>query len=219
VPTLTKKPEKTGIRRLHPCRRPVHDSPASVPDDLMHAATDPHHRPPCGPETAMSEDKKPTVESLARALAEARAVIADQKARLKSLGNGREEGMLALAATRAELDRVKRERDQLREQLNRVEGMQTSTVALPEEDEAAFMPDALTTLMTTPDEEGSLFSQEEVARLRASYAYLDDWTNRKGTRFPWNVAFNDLGEIKLRASRDFKPISWDFYERMSMRRL
>jgi hypothetical protein len=64
-----------------------------------------------------------------------------------------------------------------------------------------------------------VFSQEEVSRLRASYAYLYDWTNRKGTRFPWNVAFNDLGEIKLRASRDFKPISWDFYERMSMRRL
>src|SRR5204863_9590429 len=41
VPTLTKKPEKTGIRRLHPCRRPVHDSPASVPDDLMNAATEP----------------------------------------------------------------------------------------------------------------------------------------------------------------------------------
>jgi uncharacterized coiled-coil protein SlyX len=94
----------------------------------------------------MSEDKRPTVESLAQALAEARAVIADQKARLKSLGNGREDGMRALAATRAELDRVKRERDQLREQLNRVEGMQTSTVALPEEDEAAYMPAALTAL-------------------------------------------------------------------------
>ncbi len=85
----------------------------------------------------MSDDKKPTVESLAQALAEAQAVIADQKARLNTLGNGREEGMRALAATRTELDRVSRERDQLREQLNRSEGMQTSTVALPEEDEAA----------------------------------------------------------------------------------
>lgn len=79
-------------------------------------------------------DGKPTVESLMQALAEAQAVIADQKARLKSLGNGREESMRALTATRTELDRVSRERDQLREQLNRVEGMQTATVALPEDD-------------------------------------------------------------------------------------
>jgi RNA-dependent RNA polymerase len=65
-----------------------------------------------------------------------------------------------------------------------------------------------------------VFSQEEVARLRASYAYLYDWTKHHGgTRFPWNVAFNELGEIKLRANRDFKPISRDFYENMSMRRL
>ncbi len=94
----------------------------------------------------MTDDKKPTVESLAQALADAQAVIADQKARLKALGNGREEGMRALAATRTELDRVSRERDQLREQLNRVEGMQTSTVALPDEDESVFTPAASGTL-------------------------------------------------------------------------
>ena len=93
----------------------------------------------------MSEEK-PTLESLAKALADAQAVIADQKARLKTLGNGREEGMRALAATRTELDRVKRERDRLREQLNRVEGMQTSTLALPDEDEAASTPAASATL-------------------------------------------------------------------------
>lgn len=94
----------------------------------------------------MSDDKKPTVESLAQALAEAQAVIADQKARLKTLGNGREEGMRALAASRAELDRVSRERDQLREQLVRVEGMQTSTLALPDEDESVSTPAGSATL-------------------------------------------------------------------------
>jgi len=94
----------------------------------------------------MSDDKNPTVESLAKALAEAQAVIADQKARLKTLGNGREEGMRALAETRTELDRVGRERDQLRDQLNRVEGMQTSTMALPEEYEAVPTPAASATL-------------------------------------------------------------------------
>ena len=66
-----------------------------------------------------------------------------------------------------------------------------------------------------------VFSPEEVARLRASYAYLYDWTTHHdgGTRFPWNVAFDELGEIKLRAHKDFKPISRVFYEKMSMHRL
>ena len=99
----------------------------------------------------MSDDKKPTVESLAKALAEAQAVIADQKSRLKALGSGREEGMRALAEARTQLDRVGRERDRLREQLNRVEGMQTSTMALPEEDEAAPTPATSATLPSIGD--------------------------------------------------------------------
>ena len=69
-------------------------------------------------------------------------------------------------------------------------------------------------------EETFVFSQEEVARLRASYAYLYDWTTHgSGTRFPWNVAFDELGEIKLRARKDFKPISRDFYEKMSIKKI
>lgn len=71
-----------------------------------------------------------------------------------------------------------------------------------------------------PAAETFVFSQEEVGRLRASYAYLYDWTmHGGGTRFPWNVAFDELGEIKLRAHKDFKPISRDFYEKMSIRKL
>jgi RNA-dependent RNA polymerase len=73
-----------------------------------------------------------------------------------------------------------------------------------------------------PEAETFVFSQEEVARLRASYAYLYDWTKHGrggGTRFPWNVAFDELGEIKLRAHQDFKPISRDFYENMSIRKI
>lgn len=66
------------------------------------------------------------------------------------------------------------------------------------------------------------FSREEVARLRASYAYLYDWTRKStngGSRFPWSVAMRDLGDIKLKARKDFKPISQDFYEKMTMRKL
>lgn len=74
-----------------------------------------------------------------------------------------------------------------------------------------------------PDREvtaAGLMSEDEVARLRASYAYVYDWGRKPGgSRFPWNVAMRDLGAIKLRARRDLKPISQDFYEKMMMRRL
>ena len=66
------------------------------------------------------------------------------------------------------------------------------------------------------------FGGEEVARLRASYAYLHDWAHASaygGSRFPWSVAMRDLGVIKLQSRKDFKPISQDFYEKMSMRKL
>lgn len=66
----------------------------------------------------------------------------------------------------------------------------------------------------------ALLSEVEVARLRASYAYLYDWTRKPGgTRFPWNVAMRELGLIKLHARRDVHPVSQDFYEKMQMRRL
>ena len=61
----------------------------------------------------MSEEK-PTIEKLTRSLGEARAVIEDQKALLRVVGNGREQDMRALAAARNELEAVKRERDWLR---------------------------------------------------------------------------------------------------------
>ncbi len=71
-----------------------------------------------------------------------------------------------------------------------------------------------------PKEESFVFSQKEVARLRASYAYVYDWAKRGGgTRFPWNVALDELGEIKLRAHKYFKPISRGFYEKMSIRKV
>jgi hypothetical protein len=71
-----------------------------------------------------------------------------------------------------------------------------------------------------PATETIVFSLEEVARLRASYAYVYDWERHcGGSRFPWNVAFDELGEIKLRAHKNFKPISRDFYEKMSIRKV
>ncbi|HET8699030.1 MAG TPA: FHA domain-containing protein [Gammaproteobacteria bacterium] len=65
-------------------------------------------------------------------LAESR--LADQQSRLEALGQGREDTMRALADARRELALVKVERDQLRQQLARIDGMQTSTLALPEDE-------------------------------------------------------------------------------------
>jgi len=59
--------------------------------------------------------------------------LADQQQRLVALGNGREETMRRLADTRAELGRVRAERDALLKKLDRTEDMQTATVALTEE--------------------------------------------------------------------------------------
>ncbi len=60
--------------------------------------------------------------------------IADQQKRLLALGNGREESMKLLADARAELSRVSIERDELRKQLDRIDGMQTSTITLGDEE-------------------------------------------------------------------------------------
>lgn len=73
------------------------------------------------------------VSRLEKALKAAEAVIEDQRQRLKALGAGREQTMRALADTRAELERVRRERDELRKQLAHLDGMQTATIALPDD--------------------------------------------------------------------------------------
>lgn len=67
--------------------------------------------------------------------------------------------------------------------------------------------------------------QEEIAKLRASYAYYYDsyYTNKDGTRrerwsrFPWTVAMGELCAIKARAVGPSKALVMDFYERMSIK--
>jgi hypothetical protein len=64
----------------------------------------------------------------------AEALLKDQQQRLNTLGSGREESMRALADVRAELQRVSRERDELRKQLARVDSVQSTTIALPDDE-------------------------------------------------------------------------------------
>jgi hypothetical protein len=75
------------------------------------------------------------LEAATRSRQTAETKLADQQQRLSALGTGREETMRRLADTRAELARVRTERDDLLKKLDRVEDMQTSTVALTEEEQ------------------------------------------------------------------------------------
>ncbi len=63
----------------------------------------------------------------------AESVLADQAQRLKSLGAGREATMHELQRVRDELARVGAERDRLERELAAQTGMQTETIALPDE--------------------------------------------------------------------------------------
>ena len=81
---------------------------------------------------AIARLEKALNEALARSKAD-EALIEDQRKRLKTLGLGREESMRALADARDELKRVSRERDELRQQLARLDRMQTETITLPDD--------------------------------------------------------------------------------------
>lgn len=89
----------------------------------------------------------------------AEAMLEDQRARLKSLGQGREETMRALSDSREELRRVSIERDELRKQLTRIDGMQTATIALPEDEVST--PGAATDVPSLEDMMNALGSIEE----------------------------------------------------------
>jgi hypothetical protein len=82
-----------------------------------------------------SADQEARLKRLERVLEQAEAKLLDQNARLDSLGNGREESMRLLGEARADLARVAAERDQLQKRLAAIEGMQTETIALPEEED------------------------------------------------------------------------------------
>ncbi len=99
------------------------------------------------------------LEAATRRHQTAETKLADQQQRLSALGTGREETMRRLADTRAELARVRSERDNLLKKLDRVEGMQTSTVALTEEEQVeeptAHPLPSMEDLMAGLDELGS----------------------------------------------------------------
>ncbi len=93
---------------------------------------------------AVSDERDAAIARLEKALAEAQArnetvekKLDDHRARLQSLGSGREESMRALAQARSEIERLRIERDELQKQLKRIDGMQTATVTLPEDTQSS----------------------------------------------------------------------------------
>jgi hypothetical protein len=61
------------------------------------------------------------------------------------------------------------------------------------------------------------FSSEEVARLKASYAYIHECPNTAG-QFPWDVAMRELGMIKAKSLGPSKTVALGFYERFVLTR-
>ena len=82
------------------------------------------------------------LEAATRRSKTAETKLADQQQRLAALGTGREDTMRRLADTRAELARVRAERDALLKKLDSDDEMQTATVALTEDqvDEPTMHP-------------------------------------------------------------------------------
>ena len=64
-----------------------------------------------------------------------------------------------------------------------------------------------------------LMQDEEIARLKASYAYKYDREIRNSgwSRFPWDVAMRELGAIKARATGRHKTVAGEFYDHFNMK--
>lgn len=71
-----------------------------------------------------------------------------------------------------------------------------------------------------PTSKTVLMADEEIARLRASYAYFYDSEKKKPngwTRFPWDVAMRELGAIKARSTGRHKCVAGHFYDEFNMK--
>ena len=68
-----------------------------------------------------------------------------------------------------------------------------------------------------------LMMEEDIARVRASCAYVYDYETRKSystnnySRFPWDLAMRELCTIKARATGRFKTVAGHFYDHFNMK--
>ncbi|KAG7096864.1 hypothetical protein E1B28_004272 [Marasmius oreades] len=75
--------------------------------------------------------------------------------------------------------------------------------------------------VASPTSSEVMMTEADLARLRASFAYLYDSEMNKGrngwTRFPWDVAMRELCAIKARAIGPSKTVEGGFYQRFTMK--
>ncbi|KAH6914841.1 RNA dependent RNA polymerase-domain-containing protein [Coprinopsis sp. MPI-PUGE-AT-0042] len=75
----------------------------------------------------------------------------------------------------------------------------------------------------SPDPSTMFMTSDAVAKVKASYAYiydLEQWRRgEKASRFPWNVAFRDLCELKAKAVSGglAKTVSTEFYQHSALK--
>ncbi|KIK68052.1 hypothetical protein GYMLUDRAFT_216523 [Collybiopsis luxurians FD-317 M1] len=73
---------------------------------------------------------------------------------------------------------------------------------------------------SSADQKDCLVRQDELLRLKASYAYIYDFekARTKWTRFPWDVAMGELSAIKARATGRSRTVAGNFYENFTLRK-
>ena len=105
------------------------------------------------------------------------------------------------------------------------DGKGAAFTKLPIEERQDIMRSLSKEFASAPSAAEMFMSQEEIARLRASYAYYYDsyYTDKsrvhqeKWSRFPWSMAMGELCAIKARAVGPSKALVMDFYDRMSIK--
>lgn len=70
-----------------------------------------------------------------------------------------------------------------------------------------------------PDEAGMHMLHDQILQLKASYAYIYDYevTEKKCSRFPWDVTMRQLTEIKAKSLGSSRTVFADFYENFTLK--
>jgi hypothetical protein len=143
------------------------------------------------------------LEDATRRGASAESKLADQQQRLTALGNGHEESMRQLAEARAEIARVSAERDELRKQLARIDGMQTTTVALSEEEviepNIRYALPSIEELMASLNSFKEVGSEHDSGHLLAPVTSHDDDEESQEMIAPELVFAEELAEEKAKS--------------------
>ena len=121
-------------------------------------------------ESAVDSEPDEELKSLKQTVSRLRRRLDDQGERIEALARGREQGMVTVNELRAELALVAADRDRLRRELTKLEGMQTETMTL-DDDALVDETDAHQGELPSIDELMSTFSGDSGV-LSASHATL-----------------------------------------------